>query len=307
VSGGKTTVLEALRAGERWLLRRGVDEPRRSLELLLAHVLAIPRLQVYLQHDRPLDARELGELRALLARRGQHEPIAYLLGRARFRDLDLDVDRRVLVPRPETEHLVTLALERLPPGGRVVDLGTGSGALAIAIASERKDARVWAVDCSEQALAVARRNAGRHQVLDRVHFARGDFWQPLCGVEPFDLLVSNPPYVDPSRPDLIGKGVLEHEPAVALFTAHGDPASCYRQIVAGADRGLREGAWLVLETGCLAAPAAQAVLTEAPFLTGVELRDDAAGMQRYALARRSGWACTNAAIAARASAPSSLK
>ncbi|MCA8949266.1 MAG: peptide chain release factor N(5)-glutamine methyltransferase [Planctomycetes bacterium] len=284
------TVISVLRGAADWLSRRGVDAPQRSAELLLGHVLGLDRLQLYLAHDRPLDEVERGAMRALLVRRGDGEPVAYLLGSWSFRGHELAVDRAVLVPRPETEALVDIALELAPVGARVVDLGTGSGAIALALAIERPDLAVTAVDVSENALAVARRNAAALGVEARVTFARGSWWEALdasggAGEPGFDLVVSNPPYVDPDSPELAAD-VRAFEPPLALFAERGDPASCYRAIVAGLPRHLRPGGAVVLETGVGASAPALGVLQQSEVLTAVELRRDVAGIDRYLVARR---------------------
>ena len=279
------TVLSVLRGAEQWLAGRGVDAPKRAAELLLGKVLGLDRLALYLAHDRPLDEQERAQLRALVVRRAHGEPVAYLLGSWSFRGLELAVSPAVLVPRPETEELATLALERAPQGGSVVDLGTGSGALAIALAVERPDLRLVAVDVSHNALELAKANAARHGVAERITFAHGSWWEPLGG-SAFDLVVSNPPYVDPQAPAGLAPDVRAHEPPLALFTAPGDPASCYRAIVAGVPAHLRPGGWLVAETGVGASGPALAWLQQQPFLQAVELRPDFAGIDRYLLAQR---------------------
>lgn len=280
------TVVSVLKGAETWLAQRGVDAPRRSAELLLGSVLGLDRLRLYLAHDRPMTAAERDAMRTLTARRGRGEPVAHLLGEWSFRGVDLNVSPAVLVPRPETEELVTLALERAPPGGRVLDLGTGSGAIAIALALERPDLRVLATDVSADALAVAARNVARHGLGERVELRQGSWWEPLARTGSFDLVCSNPPYVDRGRPDLLEREVAAFEPALALFAASGDPASAYRSIVAGLEHGLAAGGALVLETGVGAAEAALAVLQACPHLEQVELLPDLAGVPRHLLARR---------------------
>lgn len=278
-------MLSVLKGAEGYLAQRGVEAPRLSAEHLLAKVLALSRLQLYLQHDRPLGAQERATLRDLVGRRGRHEPLHYLLGEIEFAGLCLQVDRHVLVPRPETEHLVTLAAELAPKGARVVDLGTGSGAIALGLAHARPDLVVLATDCSEAALAVAARNAARTGLAGRVRFARGDWWEAVGAAERFDLLVSNPPYVDPQRPELLADDVREWEPALALFGAVGDPASCYRAIAGGLAAHLAPGAWCLFETGVGVADLAQAALRSCAVLESLELRLDLAGLPRYLLGR----------------------
>ncbi|MCB9878287.1 MAG: peptide chain release factor N(5)-glutamine methyltransferase [Planctomycetes bacterium] len=286
------TVLTVLRGAERWLTQRGVDAPKRSAELLLGKVLGMDRLRLYLEHDRPMTPDERAAMRELIARRGNGEPVAHLLGCWSFRGLELEVGPAVLVPRPETEELVDVALERLPAPAadsaplRAIDLGTGSGAIAIALAVERPDLQLVAVDLSQNALAVARNNATGHGVGDRVAFVHGSWWQPVPDDARFVLVVSNPPYIDPARPDGLADDVKRFEPPLALFSASGDPASCYREIAAGLERHLAPGGWFVAETGLGAAELARDVLAAQPFLDAVELLPDLAGAPRFVLARR---------------------
>ncbi|MBM4060035.1 MAG: peptide chain release factor N(5)-glutamine methyltransferase [Planctomycetes bacterium] len=280
------TVLSVLRGAEQWLQRRGVDAPRRSAELLLGKVLGLDRLRLYLAHDRPLDGAERSAMRALVARRGAGEPVAHLLGSWSFRGLELAVSPAVLVPRPETEELVTLALERAGPGARVLDLGTGSGAIAIALAVERPDLQVTAVEVSRDALEIAAQNAARHGVAARITFLRGSWWEPVPPAARFDLAVSNPPYIDPAAPHGLAADVAAHEPPLALFTAAGDVLSCCRAIVAGLGAHLVPGGWFVAETGVGASAPALRLLQQEPALEAAELRADLGGIDRFLLARR---------------------
>jgi len=280
------TVLSVLRGAETWLAKKGVDAPRRSAELLLGKVLGMDRLQMYLAHDRPMDERERDAMRSLVARRGDGVPVAYLLGNWAFRGLELDVGPAVLVPRPETEELVDEVLQRLPANARVVDLGTGSGAIAIALAVERPDVHVLATDVSRNALAIATTNAQRHGVAERVAFVCGSWWDAVPADLTFDVVVSNPPYIDPSAPVGLAKDVAAHEPPLALFTAPGDPVSCYRAIVAGLATRLRSGGWFVAETGLGASDAGLALLAAQPFLGDAALLADAADAARFLVARR---------------------
>ncbi len=280
------TVVSVLRGAEQYFASRGVDAPRRSAELLLGHVLGMERLQLYLSFDRPMDEHERAAMRELTARRGRGEPVAYVLGSWSFRGHEVQVSPAVLIPRPETEQLVDIALSLAPQDGVVVDLGTGSGAIALAMAVERPDLRIVAVERSEAAVAVAAANFAQHGQGGRIELVQGDWWQPLRGRPPFDLVVSNPPYVDPSRTDLLEEAVREFEPGEALFSASGDPASCYRSIVAGLESGLRPGGHVVMETGVEAAADALAVLQSAEFLEGATLRRDDADVDRFLVAGR---------------------
>ncbi|MCA8964398.1 MAG: peptide chain release factor N(5)-glutamine methyltransferase [Planctomycetes bacterium] len=286
MSDGGHTVLSVLKGAEQWLSKRGVDAPRLSAELLLGKVLALPRLSLYLAHDRPLDESERAAMRALLMRRGEGEPVAYLLGSQSFRGHELAVSPAVLIPRPETEELVSLALERAPQGGSVLDLGTGSGAIAIAIAKERSDLRVVAADVSKNALDLARANVARHALEGRVELRHGSWWQPVAAAEVFDLVVSNPPYIDPDAPTGLAADVKAFEPPLALFTSPGDPASCYREIAAGLEQHLRAGCWFLGEAGLGSTEPARACLQQQPWLEEVSLVEDLSGHDRFVLARR---------------------
>lgn len=283
---GEHTVLSVLRGAESWLARRGTDAPKRSAELLLGAVLGMDRLQIYLAHDRPLDEHERARMRELVQRRADGVPVAYLIGTWSFRGHELAVGPAVLIPRPETEELVSLALQRTEQGAHVLDLGTGSGAIAIALLVERPDLRVFATDASRNALAVAAGNAARHGVADRIEFACGSWWEAVPAGRQFQLIVSNPPYIDPANPAGLAADVAAHEPPLALFTERGDPASCYRAIAAGLADRLVPGGWFVAETGVGASDAALALLRLQPFLDQVELLADLEGIPRHLLARR---------------------
>lgn len=280
------TVLSVMRGAEAWLQRRGVDAPQRSAELLLGKVLGLSRLELYLAHDRPLDQRERDRMRELVARRGDAEPVAYLIGSWAFRGIELEVGPAVLIPRPETEQLVDAVLARAPEGARVADLGTGSGAIAVALAVERPDLRVLATDVSKNALLVARSNVARHAVQDRVELAQGSWWEAVPDEARFDLVVSNPPYIDPEAPGGLAPDVKAHEPPLALFSAPRDVLSCYRAIVAGLPRHLRPGGWFVAETGVGASDPGLELLRAQSFLTDAQLLKDHAGIDRVLVARR---------------------
>lgn len=279
------TVLTVLQGAENWLRKRGHDAPRRAAELLLGKLLGLDRLRLYLAHDRPLDPAERTTLRQWVARAGDGEPLAHLLGSWGFRRLELEVSPAVLVPRPETEDLVTLALERLPHGARVVDLGTGSGAIALALAHERPDLRITAVDCSAAALEVARRNANTLGLAERVQFCQGSWWQAVPPDARYDLVISNPPYIDPQQTAGLEAGVARYEPALALFSAPGDVASCYRAIAAGLVDHSAPGGWLLLETGVGADQPALAAIRQSPAVSDAALLPDLAGLPRYLVAR----------------------
>lgn len=242
--------------------------------ILLMHALDLSRVQLITQSERLLDADEANRFSALLARRFAGEPIAYIVGRREFFGLEFEVTPEVLIPRPETELLVELAAQRLPRPGRVLDMGTGSGAIAIALAQLRSDAAVMALDASPAALEVARRNACRHGAA--VEFLESDWYQALNN-ERFDLIVANPPYIVAGDPHL-AQGDLRFEPVNAL-TDHADGLSALRHIVNGAARHLTPEGWLLMEHGYDQAQNVRALLTAQDF-TEVQSWRDLAGIER---------------------------
>ena len=243
-------VADLLKTTADWFAGRGVGSPRLDAELLLGHVLGLDRLKLYTSFDRPLDAHELDAFRQLVKRRGGHEPVAYILGTREFWSRDFAVDRRVLVPRPDTEVLVDAALERLGDEGVVLDYGTGSGAIAITLACERPGLKVLALDVSRDALEVARANAATHEVTDRVGFVRGDGLEALPARFEGGLagIVANPPYIPLADRPGLPPDVREHEPELALFPG-ADPLVHYRRLAGGARRWLAEGGFVAVEVG----------------------------------------------------------
>jgi release factor glutamine methyltransferase len=236
---GRTSVRDALDSAGIALGAAGCDSPRLDAELLLAHVLGVGRAALIASPGRELEPDEARAFMDLAARRRGREPVAYILGSKGFRTIDLAVDARVLVPRPETEHVVEAALA-LPPGARVADVGTGSGAIALALADEHPGARVVALDLSPDALSLARENVERTGLGDRVELRQGDLVDGVRG--PFDLVVSNPPYVRADELSALQPEVRDWEPQIALV---GDGLT--EAIAAGARRILRPGGALVLE------------------------------------------------------------
>lgn len=242
--------------------------------ILLGAVLGLSRVQLITQSARTLTTEEAACLQALLERRRNGEPIAYLTGQREFYGLEFQVTPDVLIPRPETELLVELAIERLPKAGRLLDMGTGSGAIAVSVAHARQDAAVTATDISQPALAVARANALRHHA--RVHFLHGDWFDALSGA-PFDIIVSNPPYIA-AHDEHLRQGDLRFEPRHAL-TDHADGLSALRRIVAGAPAHLKGNGWLLMEHGYDQAAAVRSLLTERGY-EDVQSWRDLAGIER---------------------------
>jgi release factor glutamine methyltransferase len=243
--------------------------------ILLCHALRLTRVQLITQSERRLDEAESDALKALYARRLRGEPIAYIVGLREFYGLDFRVTPDVLIPRPDTELLVELAMERLPTGGALLDMGTGSGAIAVAIAHSRRDAFVTALDASAAALAIARENAAAHQA--RVTLLESDWYGALAKDQRFAVIASNPPYIVEGDVHL-SQGDLRFEPVDAL-TDHGDGLSDLRTIIDGAPAHLAPQGWLLMEHGYDQAAAVRALLAGTGFMD-VQSWRDLAGIER---------------------------
>jgi release factor glutamine methyltransferase len=227
--------------------QKGVDAPRLTAEMLLAHVLSCDRIRLYVELDRPLDRSELAAMRSFIERRLAREPTQYLTGRQHFYGRAFAVDPRVLIPRPETELVVEAVLRTIPKEepSRLLDLCTGSGCIAVTLAAERPQAAVWATDLSSSACEVARRNAESLGVGQRVTILEGDLFAPLATAAPFDAIATNPPYVP--RPQIPGLSAeVRREPAMALDGGE-DGLSVVRAILGSARSHLRPGGWLAME------------------------------------------------------------
>ncbi len=238
------TAGEALQAA-RVRLATGSRNPRRDAEVLLAHLLGCDQAALLTHPERLLSPVEADQFESLIKRRRAFEPIQYITGSQEFFGLLFEVTPDVLIPRPETEHLVETAIARLGPGARIVDVGTGSGAIAVALAHSLPQSQVTAVDLSSQALAVARRNAHRHGVLDRVTFLQSNLLASVDGEE-FDAVVSNPPYV--SEGEALEPQVSNYEPHAALF-AGPTGLEVYERLIPQARKVLKPKGWLILEIG----------------------------------------------------------
>ncbi len=253
------------------------DVGRVDARVLACHLLGVERAWLAAHPMHVLSEAEDARFDSLVALRTLGHPVAYLVGSREFYGRDFAVGPEVLIPRPETETLVAAALERLPEGGTALDLGTGSGAIAVSLACERPGAAVVATDSSAEALAVARANAGRHGA--RVEFLLGDWYAPL-GERRFDLVAANPPYVAARDPHL-DRGDLRFEPRGALTDGSADGLDSLRAIVSGARGHLKKGGWLLIEHGYDQAAAVRALLEEAGFAGTVSL-PDLAGIPRVA-------------------------
>jgi release factor glutamine methyltransferase len=243
------TVLEAIQRSTQFLARKGVEGPRLQTELLLAQVLGLPRMQLYLNFERVLAPDQVEALRNYVRRRGQREPVQHILGSTSFCGWELEVNSHVLVPRPETELLAEAGWQFL--GGKPAlscDLGTGSGCLAVSLALKCAAAHVHALEVSPQALEVARRNAGRHGVTDRIEFLESDGFSAVSNATRYDLILSNPPYIPTAELDTLAPEVRQFEPRQAL-DGGADGLDYFRRLAGEAGAFLHTRGRLMVEFG----------------------------------------------------------
>jgi len=279
------SLLETIQKTADFFEKKAVESPRLNAELLIGHALGLRRMQLYLQFERMLSEEELERIRPLVKRRGQREPLQYIVGETEWSGLRLKVDRRALIPRPETELLVERVAERVAaPPAAILDLGTGSGAIALALAARYAEAAVLAVDRSEEALALAAENAAALGLAGRVTFARSDWFEAVPAEVRHDLIVANPPYLTAEETAAAEPEVRAHEPSAALTAADGGLADL-RAIIRGAPGRLAAGGLLALETGIDQHAALKAALTEAGF-DRVESGRDLTGRDRFVFAWR---------------------
>ncbi len=305
------TVSDLLVWTEDHFRKKGFSTPRLDAEILLAHALGCMRLDLYVGYHKVVEPPERERFRAFIERRGQGEPVAYITGSREFHSLPFEVGPAVLIPRPETEHLVDAAIEHILSSRRVpdaadgaaseadgkslsplipqhvLDLGTGSGNIAVAIAVERPAARVVAVDISPEALEVARRNAARNGVQDRIEFRQGDLFEALAGPGPsprFDAIVSNPPYVSAGEYEGLDRGVKNFEPRLALLDSRSEvDGDCFhRAIAARATDFLAPGGLLALEVGAGQSARVQSFLHESGFAR-IRAVTDLGGIERVVM------------------------
>jgi release factor glutamine methyltransferase len=272
-----------------YLQKYEVSSPRLSAELILGKILGKSRLELYLNYDQPLNQEELAAFKSLLIRRRQHEPVAYLTGVREFYSLELQVGPGVLIPRPESELLVEeglKALARSEEKPKILDLCTGSGAVALALAANLPQAEIWAADISEQALSYARNNAQKLQ-LAGVNFLRGDLWSPLLsrGIF-FDLITANPPYVSPGEWRELDPEVRNYEPRLALLGGD-DGFALIQAILQGARAFLRPLAILLLEIAPAQEERARAEAKRAGIYEEISILPDLAGQARVLKCLRS--------------------
>ncbi len=276
----------SLAGGRERLGAAGIASADLDARLLLERATGIGRAALLARGAEPIGVGERARYQGLLEARARRVPVAYLTGEREFWSLPLRVDARVLVPRPETETLVEAALERLGPAPRVADVGTGSGALALALASELPGAALWAVDRSAAALVVARENAAALGLASRVEFREGDLLSPLADLAgTLDAVVANLPYIPTAEIARLQPEVREHEPLEALDGGH-DGLRPIARIARQAPRLLRPGGWLLLEVGAGQAGAVAQLLLAGGAFAGVGTRRDLAGIERVVAGRR---------------------
>lgn len=280
------TLLEIIKRTTEFFAAKGIESPRLNAELLIGHALGLKRMELYLQFERPLTEVELEKIRPLVRRRSQREPLQYIIGETEFSGLKLKVDRRALIPRPETELLVekVVAARQSTPPRAILDLGTGSGALALALARAFPEARVVAVELSDEALALARENGTHTGLGERIQWITSRWFEALAPADTFDLIVANPPYLSAEETAATAPEVRNFEPAAALTAADAGLADL-REIIAVAPRHLAPGGLLALETG-IAQHETLRELARAAGFARTESLPDLTGRDRFVLSWR---------------------
>ncbi len=275
------TVLEVLRSSTEYLKKHNIDNPRLNAEHLLAHVLGRTRMELYLEFEHTLNEAELAPLREVVRRRGQGEPLQHLLGTVEFCGITFVCDQRAIVPRPETEELVELLESRIENReSRIVDIGTGSGVIALTLAAKFPETKVYALDVSEDALALARSNAERLGLTERVHFFKSDLLQNIS--ERFDLIVANLPYISVQDRQSLSSEVL-YDPTIALFGGtRGD--ELIRDLIEQAPPHLQPNGLVALEIGMGQSEPLREFLAQKNF-HDIESKKDYSGTPRFLFAR----------------------
>jgi len=241
------TVLSLIDWTRQFFENKGIESPRLEAEVLLAHVLGWKRIELYTKFDRIVPPDKLAEFKQSIVQRSEHRPTQYILGKCEFLSLEFRVTEAVLIPRPETEHLVEALIERAREiaDARILDIGTGNGCIVVSAAKSLPMAEFWAVDLSEEALEIARENALRHEVDGKIHFLKGDLFEPVGG-QTFDFIASNPPYVSEAEWEGLAPEIRDFEPRNALVGG-ADGLDAYRKIIPQAEKFLLPGGRLLLE------------------------------------------------------------
>ena len=285
------TILKLIRWTEERFKKEGLPTPRLDAEVLLAESLGMDRVGLYTHFDQPLQTAELARFKKLIRRRMAHEPLTYITGKREFWSLPFKITPDVLIPRPETEGLVEEALrlladpERCGRGCRILEIGTGSGAIIIALAKELPSASLVATDFSEKALALARENAAAIGVGERIQFLHGDLFAPLEQKSPFDLILSNPPYISRSEFASLPPEVRDFEPRIALDGGE-DGLTFFRRALPRVGRYLQPAGWFLTEIGAGQDPEVQKIAAATPDLEAFAFIPDLAGIKRVFKARK---------------------
>ncbi len=282
------TILGLIRWAEERFRKEGIATPRLDAEILLAESLRTDRVGLYTHFDQPLKRDELARFKTLLLRRLRREPVAYILGRKEFWSLPFKVSRQVLIPRPETEILVSEALKILfqtnPDIGRIWEIGTGSGAISVALAKENPDARITATDISPEALSLAEHNALQNGVGRRIRFLQGDLFQPVQG-ERFEIILTNPPYIARGQFPSLMPEVRDFEPHTAL-DGGADGLDFFRRVLPEMGNFLEPGGWFLAEIGLGQTESILTMAEKNPDFHSFRFAKDLAGIDRVFLARK---------------------
>jgi release factor glutamine methyltransferase len=285
------TILNLIRWADEFFRREGLATPRLDAEVLLAETLAMDRVGLYIHFDRPLQPEELAQFKKLIRRRLLHEPVAYIIGKREFWSLTFKVTPDVLIPRPETEILVAEALkvlsgpEQTERNFRILEIGAGSGAISVALARELPAASLVATDLSEKALAIARENASRHGVRERVHFLQGDLFDPLEKGSVFELIITNPPYIAYDDFPSLPPEVRDFEPRVALDGGK-DGLTFFRKVLPRVREFLSPEGWFLAEIGAGQEQKIRQIAQENPELASCDFVPDLSGIKRVFKARK---------------------
>jgi release factor glutamine methyltransferase len=282
------TCLEILNQAVEKLRSEGIDRPRTNAELLLEAVLNVPKIDLYLNRDRILTPSETEKYNLFIGERISGKPLQYIIGSTEFFGLEFKVNQHVLIPRPETETLVEIVIEHLKnrPSPKIIDIGTGSGVIAVSLAKNIKNSTIFATDISAEALKVAKENAEMNKVEDQIEFLSGDLFEPLKNKnleEKIDGVVSNPPYVSQEEFDQLPKEIKDYEPIVALKTDQ-EGTLFHRRIIGNSLDFLSKGGILVLEIGLGQAEKVNRIFREYPNFQDIEIKKDLGGIDRVAVA-----------------------
>jgi release factor glutamine methyltransferase len=279
------SILKLLNWATSYFKSHDIDSPRATAEILLAHTLKLKRIDLYIHYDKPLDSHELSDFKALMKRRINREPVAYIVGHKEFWSMDLAVTKDVLIPRPDTECIVESALNLLPENSgavpwRIFEPGTGSGAIILALASERPGHLFFASDRSIKAIELAKKNANRHDLNGSVNFFAGDWFSSLShNAQPFGIIISNPPYIPTLDIDRLQPEIYSYEPIPALDGGK-DGLGPLRHIICSAHACLKEEGYLLLEIGYDQTDTVQKIIDECGWYTDVMFIKDYAGHNR---------------------------